>query len=1164
MGRLLRLSAVWLGVISIVLALPADTSLTPAPNIASVAANQLGVPPEPALKTPDGTVIKVITDSDKPTIQQSFFYNVSNFNIKTRPWDALPTSADDKTLLKIRSKEAVLKKRREVESAPMSQPISRIKRRPLKKRADKYKFMVVGDSISQGMEGDWTWRYRLWEWLHNLPSDHRIDFEFVGPWTGTRQPPDAAPPPIPPTEGDPEPDKPPMVSGGYNKGVDTAFQSNHFALWGHQAAQSKNEIKKHMEDHQPTHLLVLLGFNDLGWFVDGPEGTLASMKSIVDNARAANPNIAIIIGDVVQRSALGMRADLPKITDQYNALLRAAIPKWNTKESPVSMAYVRDTYSCETQSCPSGHDGLHPTAMGEYQIARAFSVALFYGYGIGLNTLDIPSSVEGRKSTAPPTNIKSEDSPYGITITWDKVYGTRKYGVRSRYKGLPDWEESSTLTNRLDNTWVIKGSNYEYQIRIDNEIDGQSPWSATVDAIADPKTIRGPKVINTLPTLAGADVSWSPVEGAESYAVMFYDMDTPGSWLSTIMVKGLSYTWKSQTLGRRHVVAVQAWNSIGGGLPAVGRHVVPGADQVTAPDSLMIYSTDPTTIEILWCGNCFQSSYKLYVRSKNETGVGEWTSSGNEIVADAPTNVGSADVGLLFPGVWNFEFAVSGLNGDLESPMSYGLIPVHPPGKVGSGTCDNGVCFTIPKNPDPVPPTKPGTLPDSPVLGGPDRDLSDQICAMTWQSTGDPSPAKAAIISKTWADSRAGEYLHTFLETKVPATQGDWAVPFILNSDRPCSKPVLGGSNVDCSSILSGSCTIVDGPQCSDYCPPESMFIHASMVHFHTFYQQFHMGIFIDGLNTLAVTVDDISKTFAPVDTSIKTFFAVLGGVLGSMSSVAGFIGTGYSAAGNVGSALSVVSSLVSNTQLGASPDEDEAKELSKILGTTLRNVSMGLNKTISDVFKPADGKRNNALIESVFKNGAFLDVRTSTVATDAMVQAFHRTMDQYLMISAMKAYVHKMHEDVGYTILEDGDFGYDNEEDCTGVGNEALIWYKNRCIGFGTFTNLMPGGTKMVVTNFLDGGIITSMKKYVPDLRLAIINAYECYYGKPNRKTHETVFPPFDLTRTDPYPPGLSRSETALTDPGAPPHFRSISLQPQPPPPIQAVPKLAPVRMCM
>ena len=182
------------------LVLPADASPTPAINstatqvsLASIAADQLAAPLEPPLKTSNGTVIKLVTDDDKPTLEQSFIYNGTNFNIKTRPWDAIPTSADEKTLLRIRNEESVLKKRREEQSAhaPVSDQISRFKwgpRTPLVRRAQA-KLMIVGDSISQGMEGDWTWRYRLWEWLDSQGED----FEFVGPWTGTRQPPDPAP-----------------------------------------------------------------------------------------------------------------------------------------------------------------------------------------------------------------------------------------------------------------------------------------------------------------------------------------------------------------------------------------------------------------------------------------------------------------------------------------------------------------------------------------------------------------------------------------------------------------------------------------------------------------------------------------------------------------------------------------------------------------------------------------------------------------------------------------------------------------------------------------------------------------------------------------------------------------------------------------------------------
>jgi hypothetical protein len=37
----------------------------------------------------------------------------------------------------------------------------------LDSRANSISVMVVGDSMTQGKEGDWTWRYRLWEWFND-------------------------------------------------------------------------------------------------------------------------------------------------------------------------------------------------------------------------------------------------------------------------------------------------------------------------------------------------------------------------------------------------------------------------------------------------------------------------------------------------------------------------------------------------------------------------------------------------------------------------------------------------------------------------------------------------------------------------------------------------------------------------------------------------------------------------------------------------------------------------------------------------------------------------------------------------------------------------------------------------------------------------------------
>lgn len=49
----------------------------------------------------------------------------------------------------------------------------------LKERAG-FKVMVVGDSISHGHEGDYTWRYRLWQWFNT----QGVAATFVGPYLG--------------------------------------------------------------------------------------------------------------------------------------------------------------------------------------------------------------------------------------------------------------------------------------------------------------------------------------------------------------------------------------------------------------------------------------------------------------------------------------------------------------------------------------------------------------------------------------------------------------------------------------------------------------------------------------------------------------------------------------------------------------------------------------------------------------------------------------------------------------------------------------------------------------------------------------------------------------------------------------------------------------------
>jgi hypothetical protein len=99
-----------------------------------------------------------------------------------------------------------------LQNASGSEPI--LKSQPATLRLeprDAISIMVVGDSISQGFEGDWTWRYRLWEWFQT----EGVAVNFVGPYIGTRPPTPTGPPAPPQMLGAPAaPPAPPETSGG--------------------------------------------------------------------------------------------------------------------------------------------------------------------------------------------------------------------------------------------------------------------------------------------------------------------------------------------------------------------------------------------------------------------------------------------------------------------------------------------------------------------------------------------------------------------------------------------------------------------------------------------------------------------------------------------------------------------------------------------------------------------------------------------------------------------------------------------------------------------------------------------------------------------------------------------------------------------------------------
>jgi lysophospholipase L1-like esterase len=167
-------------------------------------------------------------------------------------------------------------------------------------------------------------------------------------------------------------------------------------LWGWSYRQAKNHIAQDVSTYQPTYLLVELGTNDLAYY-NNPATTLADAKTLIRKARAVDPNVRILVANVVHRTPVCGYSYLNPAISTYNKNLAAAVPQWSTAKSPVRLVNISSGYKPATDT----YDGLHPNGLGEYVIAEAFATALARDFGVGKLPGAPPSSVPGITLTTP-------------------------------------------------------------------------------------------------------------------------------------------------------------------------------------------------------------------------------------------------------------------------------------------------------------------------------------------------------------------------------------------------------------------------------------------------------------------------------------------------------------------------------------------------------------------------------------------------------------------------------------------------------------------------------------------------------------------------------------------------------------------------------------------
>lgn len=532
-------------------------------------------------------------------------------------------------------------------------------------QANGARILIVGDSISNGNLGDYTWRYRL----KQLLSQSGVNAEFVGHRTGTENMYDD-PASLATANGTPRPanNYSDPTDGYYNQSMNSACADGacaHDAMWGWTYHQAKGEVAQDVSTYQPDYLLIELGFNDLA-FVNSPAGTVADAKTLIDNSRAVDPSVKILVANVVHHTPLCGYPNLDSNIDTYNADLAAAVPGWSTASSPVHLVDISSGY--DPTIGVDSYDGVHPDGEGEYEIADAFASALADDYGVGADPGTPPASVPGISMTT-PTSMSASLSATGVLLQWSHVYGATGYKIFERDitgnpNPLPAFSELPIPlpSDHWQAGWGQPGHTYQYAVAAARGADESAASSpATVTMPASEPTADPPSDVTATPGATSITLNWTPPSGGNDsgitgYTVYWLDSDNAcGNQIpSTAEATDTSYTITGLTPGHTYDLAIASTSAAGtgawGGAPAV----IVGDGAPAAP-----VLSAASSVQLSWTDVPGATGYWIYETDSLSPGVSPtWTR--------LPLELPAGWNGTLAAGA----YAVTAANGSLESPMS--------------------------------------------------------------------------------------------------------------------------------------------------------------------------------------------------------------------------------------------------------------------------------------------------------------------------------------------------------------------------------------------------------------------------------------------------------------------------------------------------------------
>ncbi|MEV6161309.1 GDSL-type esterase/lipase family protein [Streptomyces sp. NPDC052052] len=220
------------------------------------------------------------------------------------------------------------------------------------------RYTFVGDSMTIGCAGDFTWRYRMWQ---HLASDPSTPFAIVGPRSELY---------------DMEANAP--VSHAYGAPEFPTEARAHLAGWGEGWLHMAPVIADTVAEHRTDVLLVSLGLIDLGFYTDSGQ-TALNVRAFIEAARTANPRVRMVLLPVIPNVRAESDAPFAAECDRFNELLAKAVADLDDPKSPILLASTPPTYDIHRDT----YDGTHPGPTGEHKLAAAFADAMHQAWGLG-------------------------------------------------------------------------------------------------------------------------------------------------------------------------------------------------------------------------------------------------------------------------------------------------------------------------------------------------------------------------------------------------------------------------------------------------------------------------------------------------------------------------------------------------------------------------------------------------------------------------------------------------------------------------------------------------------------------------------------------------------------------------------------------------------------